>query len=497
MIESSSPNSRALFSAGEIGGMIGGACKGNLDALVGSVVADSRKVVPGSLFVALSGERVDGHAFVAAAFEKGATCVLAANERKNMVLTALGNKVPGNACLVFVDFPLAGLQALAREHRRRMKGLLRIGITGSSGKTTTKECVGAALSCAYQKDALVMNEGNLNSDIGLALSMFSLKASHEVGIFEMGMNRIGEMDELAAIYEPDMAVITNIGTAHIGLIGSRQGIAGEKKKIFSRFNGPQCGFVWEEETFADFLKAGVAGRVLDFGICSTIGLEHIENLGLRGWKLQWFGQGIMFPLPGKHNLVDALAALSVAAELKLDPSLVAKGLSTVRPLFGRSELFEGRIVLVRDCYNANPDSVAAAIDLCDSVDWTGRKVYILGSMLELGDISYEEHAAMGRRAGISKADALFFFGSESGAAHKEAISAEKDRTAKGLPGRMIFHTDDMEILKEAVLGYVRDGDLVLAKGSRGLALERLTGALFDAGLAGSENTGAKGANHAS
>lgn len=497
MIESFSPSSEALFSAGEIGGMIGGACKGNLDALVRSVVADSRKVVPGSLFVALPGERVDGHAFVASAFEKGVACVLAGSDRKQTVLDALGGKVPGDACLIFVDSPLAGLQALAREHRRRMKGLLRIGITGSSGKTTTKECVGAALSCAYPEDALIMNEGNLNSDIGLALSMFSLKASHKVGIFEMGMNRVGEMDELAAIYEPDIAVITNIGTAHIGIIGSRQGIAREKKKIFSRFDGTQCGFVWDEDSFSDFLKADVAGRVLGFGLRSTKGLGKTGNLGLRGWMIQWFGENIMFPLPGTHNLADALAALSVAAELGLDPSLVAKGLSTVRPLFGRSEIFEGRIALVRDCYNANPDSVAAAIDLCDSVEWPGRKVYILGSMFELGDISPDEHAAMGERAGKSKANALFFFGAETGTAYEEAMTSEKARLAEGQSGRMIYHTDDIETLKKVVLAYVQDGDLVLAKASRGLALERLTDALFEAGLAGSENAGTKGGAHAS
>jgi len=508
MTETSALSPKALFSAGEIGGMIGGACKGNLDSLVRSVVVDSRQIVSGSLFVALPGERVDGHDFVPLALEKGATCALVGNDKKGKVLAALGNKIPADVCLVFVDSPLAGLQALAREHRRRMKTLFRIGITGSSGKTTTKECVGAALSPAYPEGSLVMNEGNLNSDIGLALSMFSLRESHRVGIFEMGMNRIGEMDELAAIYEPDMAIITNIGTAHIGIIGSRQGIAQEKKKVFSRFTGSQCGFVWDEDAFAGFLKAGVAGRVIEFGLHTTKGLESIENLGLKGWNIQWCGERILFPLPGKHNLLDALVALSVAAELNLAASLVAKGLSTVRPLFGRSEIFEGKISLLRDCYNANPDSVAAAIDLCDSVEGQGRKVYILGSMLELGESSIEEHEAMGRRAGNSKADALFFFGAESGAAYEEAMVLEKARKARGQPGRMIYHTDDIESLKKTVLAFVEEGDLVLAKASRGLALERLTDALSEAGLVASkkadsgadasvENVGAKGGCHAS
>jgi UDP-N-acetylmuramoyl-tripeptide--D-alanyl-D-alanine ligase len=471
-----------LFSAGEAAGMIGGACRGNLDAPIRNVVADSRKVAAGSLFVALPGERSDGHDFIPAALEQGASCILAAQARKAEVVSALASADSAGACLIFVESPLAGLQGLAREHRRRMKGLLRIGITGSSGKTTTKECVGATLAAAYPAGSLIMNEGNLNSDIGLALSMFALEASHKVGVFEMGMNRKGEMDELISIYEPDLALITNIGTAHIGMIGSRLGIAEEKKKIFSRFSGSQVGFVWEDDPYRDFLKANVAGRVLEFGFRSTKGLEKVDSLGLGGWRLEWAGQSVLFPLPGRHNLLNALAALSVAAELDVDPALAAAGLASVKPLFGRSEIFEGRISLVRDCYNANPDSVAAAIDLCDSADSAGRKVYVLGSMLELGGTSSAEHAAVGRKAAASSADALFFFGEEAGESYGAAMAAAAENPAASRPGRVIFHTNDIESLKKAVLGYLRDGDLVLAKASRGLALERLTEALFKAGF---------------
>jgi len=475
-------SSGTLFSAGEAAGMIGGACRGNLEALIRDVVADSRKAGPGSLFVALPGENADGHDFIAMALKRGASCVLAAAARKASVLSALGPEGPGAACLIFVGSPLAGLQSLAREHRRRMKGLLRIGITGSSGKTTTKECVGAALGTSYTAGTLAMNEGNLNSDIGLALSMFSLRTSHRAGVFEMGMNRKGEMDELASIYEPDIAVITNIGTAHVGMLGSRQAIAEEKKKIFSRFSGTQIGLVWEDDPYRDFLKANVSGRVSEFGFRSTRGLEDVKSLGLAGWKLRWSGLDLTFPLPGKHNLLNGLAALSVASELNLAPNLVARGLSSVQPLFGRSEVFSGRISLLRDCYNSNPDSVAAAMDLCDSVECAGRKAFVLGSMLELGDASLPEHAEMGRKAAYSGAEALFFFGEEAKASFDAAMEASSVSPANLRPGRTIFQTNDIESLKAKVLGYLRDGDLVLAKASRGLALERLTDALFDAGF---------------
>ncbi|HCO48262.1 MAG TPA: UDP-N-acetylmuramoyl-tripeptide--D-alanyl-D-alanine ligase [Spirochaetaceae bacterium] len=499
MIEASR---RILFTSGEAVGMIGGACKGNLQAVIDNVVVDSRKASAGSLFIALPGENADGHDYIGAALARGAACILAATDRKEKLLSSLPPSGFGRSCIIFVDSPLSGLQGLAREHRRRMKNLLRIGVTGSSGKTTTKECIAAALAPAFPSGSLVMNEGNLNSDIGLALAMFTLEPFHKVGVFEMGMNRKGEMDELVSIYEPDIAIITNIGTAHIGMIGSRDGIAAEKKRIFSRFDGRQIGFVWEDDSYREFLEAGVKGKMAEFGYRATEGLEEYSSLGLAGWKLRWSGQTILFPLPGRHNLLDALAALSVAAELKLAPALVAAGLASVKPLFGRSEIFEGRISLVRDCYNANPDSVAAAIDLCDSVESRGRKVYVLGSMRELGDTSVEEHEAIGMKASLSKAEGLFFFGEEARASFEAAQSASCSAGGDAGSGRMIFHTNDIESLKSAVLSYLKDGDLVLVKASRGLALERFTEALFAEGwvnpaLLTQEDREKEGAIHAS
>lgn len=474
-----------LFTAGEAAGMIGGACKGNLQAIIDNVVVDSRKACARSLFVALPGENADGHDYIGAALAQGAACILAAADRKERLLSSLPSSGFDRSCIIFVDSPLAGLQGLAHEHRRRMKSLVRIGVTGSSGKTTTKECIAAALAPAFPAGSLIVNEGNLNSDIGLALAMFTLRPFHKVGVFEMGMNRKGEMDELVSIYEPDIAVITNIGTAHIGLIGSRDGIAAEKKKVFSRFDGRQAGFVWEDDPYREFLHAGVRGKVAEFGCRTTEGLSEYRSLGLAGWKLRWSGQTILFPLPGRHNLLNALAALSVAAELRLEPAPVAGGLASVKPLFGRSEIFEGRISLLRDCYNANPDSVAAAIDFCDSLESSGRKVYVLGSMRELGDTSAEEHNVMGIRAASSKAAGLFFFGEEARASFEAARSAAQSAGGSSLsgagPGRMIFHTNDIEALKSAVLSYLKDGDLVLVKASRGLALERFTDALFAEG----------------
>ncbi len=453
-----------LFEAREAAREIGGALSGDGRAAVASVVADSRKAAPGSLYVAFPGERADGHDFIKAAFEAGASCAIARADRRAAVEAAIGSLPEGSGrAVVFVDDALAALQSLAASYRRRFPSLLRIGVTGSSGKTTTKECAAAAIGVGR---SLVMNQGNLNSDIGLSLSMFTIRKEHEVGVFEMGMNRAGEMDELARVYEPDLALITNVGTAHVGVLGSREAIAAEKKKVFSLFDGRQSGFVWEDDDYNSFLKEGVRGEVLDFGPRSTAGFTLVRDLGLEGYEIEWRGDRFRFPLPGSHNLLDAIAAMALAERAGASSADVAAGLSSVKPLFGRSEILRGEATVIRDCYNANPDSVVAAIELCDGLAWGGRRAYVLGSMLELGGESEAAHRRIGRAAGRSAAQALFFFGEEARPAFDEA-------RLSGFRGLAVFESD-FDALRRTVTAFVRPGDLVLLKASRGMALERLS-----------------------
>lgn len=461
------PRPAPLYEAGQAAAVAGALLAGDGRAHIESVVADSRKVRPGSLFVAMPGERVDGHDYIAAALEAGASAILAQADRRASVEAATGDLVASRgAALLFVPEPLAALQALAREYRGRFPRLLRVGITGSSGKTTTKECAAAALG---RSRSVVMNEGNLNSDIGLSLSMFTLRDEHEVGVFEMGMNRRGEMAELAWIYEPDIALITNVGVAHIGILGSRDAIAAEKKQVFSKFDGRQTGFVWEDDDYRAFLQEGVRGEMLEFGPRSTRGFRGARDLGLEGYEVDWEGLRFRFPLAGRHNLLDGIAAMALAGRLGTPAPEVAEGLSAVHPLFGRSEIQKGTITLVKDCYNANPDSVAAAIQLCDDLEWPGRRVYVLGSMLELGPTSDAAHREVGARGGTSKADALFFFGEET------RVAFEKARES-GFRGLCVFETD-FDRLRASVRSFLRPGDLVLLKASRSMALERLADAL--------------------
>jgi UDP-N-acetylmuramoyl-tripeptide--D-alanyl-D-alanine ligase len=454
-----------LFTAGEAASLLGCGFVGDPGVAVRSVVVDSRLVKPGSLFVALPGERSDGHDFIEKALASGAGCILASMDRRaqmeSLVTPSTGRPSSGRAFL-FVENTLDALQRLAREHRLRHPRARRIGITGSSGKTTTKECVAAILGRCMR---IVVSPGNLNSDIGLPLSMFALDESHEAAIFEMGMNRAGEMGELAWIFEPDLALVTTVGTAHIGILGSRDAIAREKKMIFAHFSGSQRGFVPESEDYTAFLAEGVDGRVETFGTASTPGFLSASSLGLRGWQIAWKDRLIHFPLPGRHNLSNALGAVSISLAAGASTDAIVEGLEAVKPLFGRSELVEGEITLVRDCYNANPESIAAALDACDEDPSPARRIYVLGSMLELGSESLKAHQAMGRRAAGSKAGALFFAGSEA----EDAAQAAREAGFSG----PIHSSPTAHGLSETLRSAVAPGDLVLLKASRGVGLECL------------------------
>jgi len=456
-----------LFTAAEALGFLRAAgieaarLEGESSARFGSVAVDSRAAGAASLFAALPGERADGHDFLAPALSLGAPVLLVSEEGWARAASEIRPLLAGRAVLV-VPTVLAGIQALARERRRACPGLLRVGITGSSGKTTTKEITASILSRGHR---IAMNPGNLNSDIGLSQSMFGIKEGDEIGVFEMGMNRAGEMGELAGIYEPDIALVNNVGTAHIGILGSRDAIALEKKKVFSRFNGAQRGFVPEGDDYNAFLKEGVRGEVRDFGPHSTKGFHGARDLGLDGFAVDWEGLQARFPLVGRHNLSNAIAAMALAECVGTPPREVVEGLEAVHPLFGRSEILKGEVTIIRDCYNANPDSSEAALEFCDSIPWKGRRIYVLGSMLELGLESEAAHRRVGEAAARSKADALLFFGDETRPAFEEAQAA-------GFTGLLLFETN-FDRLARAAKAYARAGDLVLLKASRGMALERL------------------------
>jgi len=432
-----------------------------------SVAIDSRSVKEGALFFALCGSVCDGHAFVESAFNKGArAAVVSSSKIESFNLIDIAQKMGKD--LIIVEDTLKSLQDSARIYLEKFPSLLKIGITGSSGKTTTKEITAAIISC--EKNT-VMNKGNLNSETGLPLSVFEVRADHEAGVFELGMNRPGEISEIACVLKPNIALVTNIGSAHIEFFGSKSGIVNEKKSIYKFLNSNDTALVPADDEFKDELIRGINANVKYFGLKCFEELEGTRSLGLDGTEITWAGEKIHFALPGKHSLEDALAAIAIAKEVPVSAASIKKGLESVKPLFGRLEILKGYATVIRDCYNANPESTARAVEFCDSVEWQGRKIYVIADMLELGGKSQSEHKKLGETLSFCKAQKVFLFGKETGACADVIKQNEKS----------YFYSDNIDELKNSLKEYLAQGDLVLLKGSRGCALERLSDTLTEAG----------------
>jgi UDP-N-acetylmuramoyl-tripeptide--D-alanyl-D-alanine ligase len=455
----------------ELVSAVNGVCLNNHapDKGFASVVTDSRNVLPGSLFVPLMGEFQDGHTYIPKALESGASVVFvdrAHGDGSAALFTTLGKQY--DAVFIVVENTLHALQDAALAYVRKFPGLIRIGITGSSGKTTTKEIAGSIFSERYR---VIMNEGNLNSETGLPLSVFRIRKEHEVGIFELGMNRKDEISEIARVLSPSIALITNIGTAHIGILGTQAAIAEEKKNIFSFFDPNGAGFVPEDDSFRAYLSDVTSGTVFPFGPESTKGFESAEDLGIDGSLIRYAGLEIRLPLPGRYNLKNALGAIALARYAGISPEEIKRGIEKVKPLFGRAEVIRGDITVMLDCYNANPDSMESALDFCANLEWKGKKIFVLGSMLELGEESAEAHRRVCSLAADSGVDRVFLFGDDM---------VRAGQTTDWYGVEVSSHTD-IEDLSRALANTAKKGDLVFLKGSRGMALERVCPAL---GLAG-------------
>ena len=424
-----------------------------VDAVEGACV-DSRLARPACLFVALPGERTDGHRYVDDAVQRGAVAALVAGSR----LGAVRNQLYGSAVLIPVRDTRIALHAIAIQWRMRHPDLVRVGITGSNGKTTTKELIAAILSRSADT---VFSRGNYNSDIGLPVEILRIRDHHRYGVFELGMNRPGEIRELTELVKPDIAVITNVGGAHIGMLGSRRRIAEEKKAIVSQFTGTQTAVIPASGEFARFLAADVTGTVVRYGR-SSAGVLRIEQRGLDGSILHVRDGDILLRLAGEHMVANALAALTVARILGVPFEAVKAGVESVGPMFGRTQVINGRVRVLQDCYNANPESMAMALSLLAETPAAGRRVAILGSMKELGEETTAAHRAVVQRALSSSLDEVWLYGDE----FAEAVGTDE-------PHVRIFGNDQWDELVR-LSRELRDGDTVLIKGSRSLEMERLT-----------------------
>lgn len=411
---------------------------------------DSRNIQPGQLFVALQGAR-DGHEFVPAAMEKGAAAVLCSRE-------------VGDIPAIIVDDPRIALGDIARQERMRI-GMKVVGVTGSVGKSTTKEMICAVLGSTYK---VSKTPANHNNDIGMPMAVLSMPEDTEVAVLEMGMNHFREIAYLASIGKPDVAVITNIGTMHIEHLGSQQGILQAKLEILEGMEDDGKVILNGDDALLWNLHRQSKRKILYFGTRNPEAdclAENVEQSAdhltfaacYNGQKMQ-----IDMALEGLHYVSDALAAIAVGIELGVKPADIAENLGSFRNMAGRQEIFEAKgCTIIKDCYNAGPESMAAALAVLGNK--SGRKVAVLGDMLELGVCAEAEHYRVGRVA-AEKADLVLAYGPNS---DRVVIGA----CTGGISPSHARSFTDREALVAAMKRMIRPGDVILVKGSRGMRME--------------------------
>lgn len=436
----------------------GGTLKGN-DAEIDNVSIDSRAVNSTSLFVAVKGERFDAHDFAKQVEESGAAAIVAHR--------ALDVNIP----VIYVEDTKKAFIDIARNYRQSIKNLTVIGLTGSVGKTTTKEMT---YLVASRKFNAIKTQGNLNNDIGLPRTLFTLDDSCDGAVIEMGMSNFGEISLLSKTCLPDIGIITNIGVSHIEYLGSRDGILKAKLEIL---DGMKKGSTLILNYDNDKLRTVKSDEynIVSFGIeneeAKVLGDEISEKDGETSFKVYFDGksQAVTIPTIGIHNVYNALAAFCTGLEIGLEPSVIAEALSEYEPAGMRQRINKiNGITVIEDCYNASPDSQRAAINALMSIEGE-RKIAVLGDMLELGDYSETAHTEIGEYAAAKKVDMLFAYGEESkhiaGAAEKGGVKA--------------FAFTDKTELTDALKKELKPSDAVLFKASRGMKLEEVINRLYE------------------
>jgi len=447
---------------GDLARAAGGRLVGPAERELTSVSTDTRTLGAGALFVAVKGESFDGHDFLAEAAARGAAAALVARAPDPKL---------GLAAIVVGDTVLA-LGEIARAHRASFAGPV-VAITGSNGKTTTKELCARVLEAAGRR--VRRTPGNLNNQIGLPLSILGLAAGDEALVVELGMNHAGEIDALARIADPTVGAITNVAPAHLGMFGSLEAIAEAKGELFARLRADATAIVNADDPRCVAQSARFAGRKLRFGVrepaefCArALRFEH----GAARYTLECRAGSaeIQMRAPGLHLVEDGLCAAAAASASGL---LGARPLDAIRAGLEAFSGVPGRVALVRtpagilvvdDSYNANPHSVARALETLAELRGSGRALAVLGDMFELGDDAPKLHAEVGRRAAAAGVDVLVAVG---------PLSAHTAEAARAAGLACVLSTDSAEDAAKLVRANARNGDVVLVKASRGMQLERV------------------------
>lgn len=435
---------------------------GDPETVVSGISIDTRTLQTGALYVAIQGERLDGHTFIADAIARGASGLLVARAS-----AAAGTSA---AFVIEAGDTLAALQAIGREVRRR-SGAIVVAITGSAGKTTTKELTAALLESRHD---VFRNRGNLNNHIGLPLSLVELRTMPNVAVVELGMNRKGEISTLVALAEPEIRVWTNVGNAHIGFFASREDIADAKAEILERARPTDRLIINADDPLIVAHAQAFGGRVISFGLSeqADVRAERVSARGIEGIdatiRTAKGSFDVRVPLVGLGNLLNVLAATAVAIELDVPLDEIARRVGELRPAARRGEVIRqtNGITLVDDSYNSSPAALLQSLAALQATD-AGRRAAVLGEMLELGDHAITLHEECGRAAAAARLAWLVTVGGAP------AVAMASAARAAGMPPDAVEHVDSADEACDRAAARARAGDVVLIKGSRGIGVDRV------------------------
>jgi len=417
---------------------------------------DSRTIGKGELFFAVKGERLDGHDYVAAALEKGAA---AAVVRKDQL-----QRYPANAPLLAVGDTLIALQTLATAVRK-LWGKPLIGVTGSTGKTTTKEAIAHVLGARLR---VLKSEGNFNNHFGLPLMLLKLEPEHDVAVIEMGMSHAGEIRALAKIAQPEIGVVTNVAPVHLEFFDSLAGIARAKYELIESLPSNGTAVLNADDEYVAQFGRGFKGKVVTYGMGAgaDVRAENVQSQGVEGSTFDVVTAGgrepVRLPLVGEHNILNALAAVAVGLARGMKLAEAAAALATLEPGDKRGQVLKlGNITVINDCYNSNPKALHAMVDALAAMN-AGRRIVVAGEMLELGPAGEDMHRAAGAHIAGQKMDVLL---GVRGLAQAMVESA-------GRAGMRAEFVATPEEAGEWLARETRAGDVVLLKASRGVKLEK-------------------------
>ncbi len=448
--------------------------RGNLtgEESISSVVLDSRLAEAGGAFLAAPGEKVDGHRFIGQVYDKGVILVVT---EKTPAQVEKEHGIPADSwgSYLLVRDSMEALRAIATYYRSKLQ-IPFVGITGSVGKTSTKEYVAAVLAQKYQ---VLRTEGNYNNNIGVPLTLLRIRPEHEVAVIEMGISHFGEMSELTAMVQPDVALITNIGECHLENLGDRDGVLRAKSEIFEGLDpdGEICLYGGDDKLRTVGEVKGKKPHFFGLGEnpAEEVTITQAESRGLLGseGKLNLPGENpvsVHIPLPGRHMVVNGAAAACVGRVLGLNQEEICRGIESIQPISGRNRIVDlGKLTLIDDCYNANPASMRASLDLLAMGN--GSKVAILGDMFELGAEEAKLHRGVGEYA-VGRADCVVFIGTLSKNGYDAAGEARSG-------GDGIFYYENKEaFLKDLEAdpeAFLPEGCSVLVKASHGMAFPEI------------------------